>query len=203
MHNLGAARLMFRGVAVPEHSLVVREAIGQSNTDTLMCVSDYRPCCSKPRENRWVHPNGNTVRGRKNNLFRATRGSGVVRLHHSEGATGEGMFSCEIRVADDAIQTLYIGVYPSQPDEDTDGESRYSTDDSRYSTDNSRYSTDDSTEDSTEDSTDDSTGPGQGNGALYGIYIKNGTYSKLCVASNSSVSLFYSIAGLLHGKIIQ
>ena len=54
---LKTARLMFKGVEVPEHSLVVREAIGTDNANTLKCVSDYRPCCTNS-DNLWRFDDG-------------------------------------------------------------------------------------------------------------------------------------------------
>jgi len=51
---------MFKGVEVPEHTLVVREAIGTANSDTLMCVSDYSLCCTNT-ENSWILDTGATI----------------------------------------------------------------------------------------------------------------------------------------------
>lgn len=106
----GAAKLMFKGTEVPQHSLVSREAIGVDNADSLMCVSDYRPCCNGS-ENRWIRDNGNGL-----GPMHVSRGKGFVRLHSSPEVFTEGIFSCEIRVAADHIQTLYTGIYPSQAD---------------------------------------------------------------------------------------
>ncbi len=39
--STGAARFVFKGVEVPEHSLVVCETMGAANADTLMCESDW------------------------------------------------------------------------------------------------------------------------------------------------------------------
>ena len=48
LYMTGAARLMFKGTNVPENSLVVRDAIGIPDANTLMCVTDYTPCFSNP-----------------------------------------------------------------------------------------------------------------------------------------------------------
>lgn len=101
-----APRLMFKGVEVPEHSLVVREAIGEANTDTLMCVTDYRPCCANDTGSTWIY--GNTV------SHYMSRGDGVVRLHQTPDAAG--IVACRIRITDgdseSAYQLLLVGVYP-------------------------------------------------------------------------------------------
>ncbi len=124
--STGAARFMFKGVEVPEHSLVVRETIGSANDDTLMCVTDYSPCCTVT-ENGWFDdfdtppgsgmprpvPTGTTTG------WYQTRDTGVVTLHYN-GGNSEGIFFCQIRVSaaagDIGLQTLYIGVYPSTTD---------------------------------------------------------------------------------------
>ncbi len=68
---------MFKGVELPEHSLVVRETIGLANVDTLMCDSDYSPrvssnrrpmcaavlflSCSAPSQLSLINPRGRHV----------------------------------------------------------------------------------------------------------------------------------------------
>ncbi len=116
------ARFMFKGVEVPEHSLVVRETVGTDNADTLMCVTDYTgPCCTAT-ENGWFldfddPPDSGSPRvvNTGNGGFYQTRGGGVVRLHYN-GGNIEGIFLCEIRVSATELQTLYVGVYPSVND---------------------------------------------------------------------------------------
>ncbi len=107
----GAPRLVFQGVEVPEHSLVVREAIGTFNDGTLMCVTDYRPCCVADIRSTWMWPSGRVVPYHPN-----ARGIGVVRLHRNTlGASGKGIMMCRIRVsAGDGSQNfkfLLVGVY--------------------------------------------------------------------------------------------
>ncbi len=113
------ARFMFKGVEVPEHSLVVRDELGSVNDGTLMCESTRSGCCTNT-ENGWFfdfdNPPGtpfpvNTGGG---GWFQ-TRANGVVRLHYN-GGTNEGIFFCEIRVSANELQTLYIGVYPTVDD---------------------------------------------------------------------------------------
>ncbi len=105
---------MFKGVEVPEHSLVVRDAIGSANADTLMCESTHSPCCDN-EENGWFFDfdfdgSPRAVNTGGGGWFQ-TRASGVVRLHYN-GGTAEGIFFCEIRVSATDLQTLYIGIYP-------------------------------------------------------------------------------------------
>ncbi len=115
------ARFMFKGVEVPEHSLVVRDEVGSVNDDTLMCESTHSGCCTNT-ENGWFfdfdNPPGSgiprPVTTGAGGWFQ-TRDDGVVRLHYNSG-TAEGIFFCEIRVSATDIQTLYVGVYPSMDD---------------------------------------------------------------------------------------
>ncbi len=106
---------MFKGVEVPEHSLVVRETIGTANADTLMCESDYSPCCTD-YENAWYRDFNNAIvsTSTSSGVYQ-TKDSGVVRLHYNGGHPA-GIFYCEIRVSATELQTLYIGVYPSVND---------------------------------------------------------------------------------------
>ncbi len=112
---------MFKGVEVSEHSLVVRETIGTADADTLMCESDFRPCCTEP-ENAWFRdfePGGivttNFVGTSTTAGVYQERDDGVVRLHYN-GGNPDGIFFCQIRVSATDIQTLYVGVYPSVND---------------------------------------------------------------------------------------
>ncbi len=112
---------MFKGVEVPEHSLVVRETIGTANADTLMCESDYSPCCNNT-ENAWFRDlqalgivSTITISG-----IYQTRDAGVVRLHYN-GGNPDGIFFCEIRISATELQTLYVGVYPSTNDNNGGG----------------------------------------------------------------------------------
>ncbi len=107
---------MFKGVEVPEHSLVVRETIGTANADTLTCESDYSPCCTDT-ENAWFRdfePGGIVSTSTSSGVYQE-RDDGVVRLHY-QGGNPDGIFFCQIRVSESEVQTLYIGVYPSVND---------------------------------------------------------------------------------------
>ncbi len=114
------ARFMFKGVEVPEHSLVVRETIGLPDADTLMCESDYRPCCNDT-ENAWYRDfiDGIVSTSTTSGAYQ-TRDDGVVRLHYN-GGNPDGIFFCLIRVSAIEIQTLYVGVYPSVDDDNGSG----------------------------------------------------------------------------------
>ncbi len=107
---------MFKGVEVPEHSLVVRETIGEPNADTLMCETDYRPCCPDP-ENAWFRdfePGGIISTSTSSGIYQ-TRDTGVVRMHYRGGNT-DVIFFCLMRDSASLIQTLYVGVYPNVGD---------------------------------------------------------------------------------------
>ncbi len=113
------ARFMFKGIEVPEHSLVGRETIGEPNDDTLMCESDYSVCCIKS-ENFWHRDINNAdtpfpVSTSTSSGWYQTKANGVVRLHWN-GGKPEGIFFCVIRVSASELQALYVGVYPSVND---------------------------------------------------------------------------------------
>ncbi len=119
--STGAARFMFKGVEVPEHLLVVRDAIDTPDDDTLMCESTYSPCCTGP-ENGWFYdfdnpPGTPFAVSTSTNIgwYQSRASTGVVRLHYN-GGTAEGIFFCQIRVSATDLQTLYVGVYPSVDD---------------------------------------------------------------------------------------
>ncbi len=116
--TVGAVRLTFKGVEVPEHSLVVRETVGSANADTLMCESDYSPCCTLT-ENGWFFDFDTDGSPRPVNTgaggWYQTRDDGVVRLHYN-GGTSEGILFCRVRASATELQTLYVGVYPTVDD---------------------------------------------------------------------------------------
>ncbi len=106
---------MFKGVEVPEHSLVVRETIGTANADTLMCETDYTgPCCTDT-ENVWWFDFAQTIHTTTTSGIYQVRDDGVVRLHYN-GGNPDGIFFCRIRISASVIQTLYVGIYPSVND---------------------------------------------------------------------------------------
>ncbi len=108
---------MFKGVEVPEHSLVVRETIGTADADTLTCESDYSPCCTDT-ENGWFFDFGppNQVHITMDFGIYQTRDVGIVRMHNDGRGGADGMFYCQIRVSGTELQTLYVGIYPSVGD---------------------------------------------------------------------------------------
>ncbi len=102
---------MFKGVhvEVPEHSLVIRETIGADNADTLMCKSDYSPCCADP-ETGWSFDVGASVFVSSGGQHQI-RGDSAVRLHYN-GGNPDGTFFCRIRVSATELQTLLLGYIP-------------------------------------------------------------------------------------------
>lgn len=119
---------MFRGILIPEHSQIVREALvaNTDNTGTLQCVSDFENCCTDS-ENSWYFDfPSNDDPGRHVHLESAgfaiyqARDRGVVRLHfNSTGGNtdSEGVFLCRIWVAAGSLQDLFVGIYPTVSDD--------------------------------------------------------------------------------------
>ena len=126
---VGAARLMFRGVEVPENSLVVHDAIG-NNTDgpdnnTLMCVTDYTPCCTGDNVSGWYWDFRNSPPiPMSGSSLTMSQGNQVVHLRRPRTPSHEGIFWCRIQVTANTFQDLYVGVYGrNDSDGDGDGES--------------------------------------------------------------------------------
>ncbi len=103
----------FKGVEVTEHSLVVCETIGTANADTLMCETDYWPCCTDT-ETRWSFDFGASAFVSSGGQ-QQTRDDGVVRVHYN-GGNPDGIFFIWIRVSATELQTLCVGVYTSVND---------------------------------------------------------------------------------------
>ena len=118
---------MFKTVNVPENSLVVRDAIDQSNADTLMCVTDHASCCSNSNDGSWYFDFGTDQEVPITGNLYMSRGNQVLRLHRLSTSTpgAEGIFWCRIRVGpgNDDFQTLYVGVYGSTDPNGDIGES--------------------------------------------------------------------------------
>ena len=103
--------MIFKGVEVPENSLVVREAIGDSDNDTLMCVTDYTPCCNTDIISGWYWDFQDEVIPTSNNGITMSRGNQVVRLHRPGNPGAEGIFRCRIQDTSSTFRELYVGVY--------------------------------------------------------------------------------------------
>ena len=126
----GAAWLTFKHREVPEHSVVVREAIGDdsdgSDADTLMCVTDYTPCCYTDSASLWFWDFKNVMvphSSLDSNIF-MSRGDQVLHLNRQRTASAEGIFWCRIRDTASTFRELYVGVYGNELK--NNGESRNS-----------------------------------------------------------------------------
>ena len=87
------------------------EDIGEGD-DALLCMTNQTACCQNPAIGNWFFPNGTRVSsssGDQWDIYR-DRGQMVVLMHRRRGGE-EGIYRCEIPVAMNVTQTIYIGVY--------------------------------------------------------------------------------------------
>ena len=94
------------------------EDIGEGG-DALLCITNLTACCrsSEGAIGNWFFPNGTRVPSSGAHLdFHRTRGQMVVLLHRRRGGV-EGIYHCEIPVAMNVDQTIYIGVYSANTGE--------------------------------------------------------------------------------------
>ena len=110
-----------RGQPYPNHGLVLRDLIGESDgdpDDRLHCISDLPDCCSPGTTSRgeFHFPDGskvqiNIIHPYYRGYYR-NRGSDRIFLNRRMGIT-EGLFQCQIRTQSSPItpKEYYIGVY--------------------------------------------------------------------------------------------
>jgi len=111
------------GTPYQNNSIVILEEIGEGS-DALLCITNLTICCHHDNTGgsalgHWFFPNGTRVPspflGEEWDLYR-TRGQVVVRLNRRRGGV-EGIYRCEIPVAMNFTQTIYIGVYSASTGE--------------------------------------------------------------------------------------
>ena len=115
----GAGDVWFslNGITYRNNSNVILENIGEGD-DALLCITNQTACCVPPYTSgngsvfgNWFFPNGTRVpSGGAQWDFYRTRSQMVVALHRRRGGV-EGIYRCEIPVARNVTQTIYIGVY--------------------------------------------------------------------------------------------
>ena len=121
----GDVKFSLRNTTYQNNSIVILEGIGEDD-DALLCLTNYTACCRSDNETvsalgNWFFPNGTTVPAVNESShqqwdFYSDRGQMVVRLNRRRGGV-EGIYRCEIPVAVNATQTIYIGVYSASTGE--------------------------------------------------------------------------------------
>ena len=108
--------LVLNGTVIPNHGLVLLEDIGESDAQSLLCLTNRTDCCRPPQSpgseiGNWFFPNGSHVLSMGDEWdFYANRGPSVVRMHRRRGGV-TGIYSCKIPDDNAEIQIFYIGVY--------------------------------------------------------------------------------------------
>ena len=106
--------LSLDGEVIPNHGYVEISGIGSSDTTALLCHTN-RPANGANSGGDWFAPDGTpvgvvastTVPG-----FGRNKGPMVVRLRrNSDTAPDEGIYWCTVSDAEDASQSVYVGLY--------------------------------------------------------------------------------------------
>ena len=112
-YKFSGVGLTLNGMTLANNSIVAITDIG-SGAAALVCTTTYTPCCfSGNREAQWYFPNGSQVPNNPSLPYQRTRGTnpGRVFLHRNSEDTTTGIFRCDIPVASDATQSLYVRIY--------------------------------------------------------------------------------------------
>jgi len=108
--------LSLNGVSYPNNSIVNIIEIGTGSA-ALNCTTTLPWCCysSSGGGNGWFFPNGSEVTNNASLSYYRTRATnpGALLLNHNPEGTKTGIFRCDIPVASDATQSLYVGIYTS------------------------------------------------------------------------------------------
>ena len=101
-------RFEFRGHVLVNNSYIFRGGIGESQNDSLHCVTDNSDCCNIGQVNWYDVTGGEVQQGPDgdSNLY-VTRGDGVVYLNRKRGGQS-GMWRCDIPDSNGVQQSIYI-----------------------------------------------------------------------------------------------
>ena len=108
--------LVLNGTVIPNHGLVLLEDIGESDAQSLLCLTNRTDCCQPPQSpggeiGNWFFPNGSQVFNKGDGWdFYTNRGPSVVRMHRRRGGV-TGVYRCKIPNRNGTNIVLYIGVY--------------------------------------------------------------------------------------------
>ena len=111
-----ADTLVLNGTVIPNHGLVLLEDIGESDAQSLLCLTNRTDCCQPPQSpggeiGNWFFPNGSQVLNMGDGWdFYRNRGPSVVRMHRRRGGV-TGIYYCKIPDDNAGVQILYVGVY--------------------------------------------------------------------------------------------
>ena len=116
LHIVFTGKLVINSTVIPNHGLVLLEDIGESDAQSLLCLTNRTDCCQPPQSpggeiGNWFFPNGSQVFNKGDGWdFYTNRGPSVVRMHRRRGGV-TGIYYCKIPDDDGGVQILYVGVY--------------------------------------------------------------------------------------------
>lgn len=122
----------FNGERLGNNSIIDPNTIGEGEQG-LFCLTNDRDCCrgtTLDARREWYSSDGNdlpnrlTVSATQREGLYSNRGQGTVRLNRiavgSDPSTlPPGMFRCDISDENNAVQQLFIGIYPPNSGSDT------------------------------------------------------------------------------------
>ena len=105
---------VLNGVNYINNSVVNITEIGTGSA-ALLCTTTLPGCCYSHHGGGWFLPNGNVlVNNPSLPYYRTrTRNPEALLLHRNPEGTTTGVFRCDIPVAFDELQSLYVGIYTS------------------------------------------------------------------------------------------
>ena len=121
--DAGDVRFSLGGATYQNNSVVALKNIDEGD-NVLLCISNQTDSCQHPPTGivdpgfgSWFFPNGTKVPSVSNQWgFYSSRDPGVVGMSRRRGGV-TGVFRCEIPVATNVTQTIYIGVYTADAGE--------------------------------------------------------------------------------------
>ena len=115
-YHFAGLGLILNSMTLTNNSIVTNTDIG-TGAAALVCTTTYTSCCtSGNRETaNWYFPNGNPVPNNPALPYQRTRAfnPGRVILSRNSESTTTGIFHCDLPVASDVTQSLYVGIYDS------------------------------------------------------------------------------------------
>ena len=111
--------LSLNDVFIPNHGYVAIDGIGMfGDTDPtpLLCHTNRPPPIGATHSGGdWISPTDGVVGGLSSNItvlgFGRSRDAMEVRLWRTNGTPVEGIYRCQIKDANDTLQTVYVGLY--------------------------------------------------------------------------------------------
>lgn len=115
------------GQLIPNNSIISLESIGDYNdtsTSPLLCVTSLPSCCDTNRSGNWFPPGGGSPLDSDPDspgLYQDWEDDQSIQLHRPSAVESaeEGLYFCEVPDENHVMQRLYVGVYSSLSEGET------------------------------------------------------------------------------------